>query len=167
MIQKTLLNLLGRVSQGPTASLLHPGPSLPQRHGFLQSCQHTHAYSFRTLQPACLVYKEKEIGGNISINCRVETTMTLSIVLSSHPQNPKETSLGLFKRLTPVHGGRSLETEGLSQALQSPSGVDRISKPDAVVYWPTSPAARYAHRSSPCRCLCPMQEGHSGEAHAP
>lgn len=116
VIQKTLLNLLGRVGQGPTTSLLHLGPSLPQRHGSLQNHPHTHVHSFRTLQPAYLVRKGKEIEGNISINCRVEATMTLSTVLSSHPQQPNEKSLSIFKRLNPVHGGRSQETEGLSQA---------------------------------------------------
>lgn len=167
MIQKTLLNLLGRVGQGPTTSLLHPGPSLPQRHRFLQSRHHTYARSFRTLQSTYLVCKEKEIEGHIPISRRVETTTTLSIVPSSHLQNPKEKSLGIFKRLTPLHGGGSLETEGLSQAPCSPSGADRSSKPDAVVCWRASPAALYAHRRSPCRRLCPMQEVPSGEAHAP
>lgn len=116
VIQKTLLNLLGRVGQGLTTSLLHPGPSLPQRHGSLQSRHHTHVHSLRTLQPAYLVHKGKEIEGNISVNCRVETTTTLPIVLSSHPQKPNKKSLGIFKSLNPVHGGRSQETEGLSQA---------------------------------------------------
>lgn len=161
VIQKTGLNLLGRVSQESTIPLLHPGPCLTQWHSFLQSHHHTH--SFRILSSTFITWKGNQ--GKYSTQLWGRNAHD-PIYYAFFPIESQRKPLSFFKRFTPIHGKEVWKREHLRLCSLPQELKDRRSKPGAVRQHPLK-LPLYAYRSTPYWCLCPMHEVQSGKAYAP